>query len=178
MSTVLALSGKTNSGKSYAGKSFAAKYGWDYVSFGDYVRKVTNARSLPASREYWQEVGENLISTNLEGFCRDVLAQAPNWKPGKSLVIDGIRHVEVNNLLKELVAPSKYVLVIIEVNEQIRLERLHRAGIEQDDLIKRVESHSTEKQAKTILPQIADFIIDGNESLPRLLERLNNIASS
>lgn len=178
MSTVLALSGKINSGKSYAGKPFAEEYGLDYVSFGDYVRQVTEMRGLPADRECWQQVGEELVETNLEGFCLDVLAaQAPDWKPGKSLVIDGIRHVKVSDFLKNFVAPSRYVLTVFKVNEQIRIERLRREGIKQNDLIERIESHSTETQVETALPQIADFIIDGNQPLPELLERLRSIAS-
>lgn len=177
MNTVLALSGKINSGKSYAGKPFAEENGLDYVSFGDYVREITEMRGLPAGREILQQVGEELVKSNLEGFCLDVLAQAPDWKPGKSLVIDGIRHAEVSDFLKRYVAPSKYVLTLVEVDEQTRIERLHREGIKQNDLIERIESHSTESQIKTLLPQIADFIIDGNQPLPELLERLRSIAS-
>lgn len=177
MITVLALSGKINSGKSYAGKTFAEEYGLDYVSFGDYVRQITEMRGLPASRERWQQVGEELVKADLEGFCLDVLAQAPEWKPGKSLVIDGIRDVEVSEFLKKFVAPSKYVLTVVKVAEKVRIERLHREGIRQKDLIERIESHSTESQVKTILPQIADFIIDGNQPLPELLEKLRSIAS-
>lgn len=177
MSTVLALSGKIKAGKSTLGKPFADAVGWDYVSFGDYVRKVTRERGLPESREYWQEVGEELIRTNLEAFCRNVLAQAPNWKPGQPLVIDGIRHIEVNNLLKEVVAPSKYVLALLVVDEQTRKERLYQEGVKQTELIARIESHSTEEQVKTVLPQFADFRINGNEPLPNLIERLKIISS-
>jgi dephospho-CoA kinase len=177
MSTVLALSGKINSGKSYAGKPYAEEDGLDYVSFGDYVRQITELRGLPSSRENWQQIGEELVKTNLEDFCLKVLSQAPNWKPGKSLVIDGIRHVEVSNFLKKYVAPSKYVLTVIEVDEQTRVERLRREGIRQNDLIERIESHSTERQVETILPHIADFIIDGNEPLPELIERLRSIST-
>ncbi len=177
MSIVLALSAKIKTGKSFVGKPFAESVGWDYVSFGNYVRLVTEKRGLPANREIWQEIGEDLIRNNLEEFCRNVLAQAPNWKPGRPLVIDGVRHVEVSNLLKEIVAPSKYVLALLEVNEETRLERLHREEINEDDIIKRIESHSTEAQVKTVIPQFADFIIDANEPFPILIERLKAISS-
>lgn len=178
MSTVLALSAKIKTGKSFVGKPFAKSVGWDYVSFGNYVRLITEQRGLPANREVWQEVGEDLIRNNLEEFCRSVLAQAPNWKPGKPLLIDGVRHVEVSNLLKEIVAPSKYVLALLEVKEETRMERLHREEVKENDVIKRIESHSTEAQVKNVIPQIADFIIDGNQPLPELLKTLRSISSA
>ncbi len=177
MSIVLALSAKIKTGKSFVGKPFAEVVGWDYVSFGNYVRLITEQRGLPANREVWQEVGEDLIRGNLEGFCRGVLAQAPNWKPGKSLVIDGVRHVEVSRLLREIVAPSKYVLALLEVNEETRMDRLHQEEINEDDVIKRIESHSTEEQVNTVIPQIADYRVDGNEQLSVLIERLKAISS-
>lgn len=176
MSKVLALAGKINSGKSTIASIYAQFYNCPYVSFGEYVRYITKQRGLADIRENWQRVGEELVETDPELFCRAVLAQA-DWKPGQQLVIDGIRHAKINNLLKEIVAPSKYILTLIEVDEQIRKERLYKEGVAQNELIERIESHSTESQVKTILPQIADFIIDGNEPLPQLIERLRVISS-
>lgn len=178
MGTVLALSAPIKTGKSFVGKPFAKKSGWDYVSFGNYVRLITEQRGLPAQREVWQEVGEELIRHDLEAFCRGVLAQAPNWKPGKPLLIDGVRHVEVNNLLREIVAPSKYILAWLAVDEETRIERLIREEVDEIDAIQRIESHSTENQVKTVLPYIADYIIDGSVPLPELIEKLSLISSN
>jgi dephospho-CoA kinase len=177
MSTVLALAGKINSGKSTIGGIYAKVYNCPYVSFGEYVRYITRQRDLPDIRENWQKIGEELVETDANLFCRAVLAQA-DWKPGQPLVIDGIRHAKISNLLKEIVAPSRYILTLIEVDEHIRQERLHREGVDQSDLIERIESHSTESQVKTLIPQIADFIINGNEPLPQLIERLRIISSN
>lgn len=176
MSTVLALAGEINSGKSTIGNIYAQFFDCPYVSFGEYIRYITKQRGLPDIRENWQKVGEELVETDASVFCRAVLAQA-DWKPGQALVIDGIRHAQINELLKELVAPSRYVLALIKVDEQIRKERLYREGVEERALIERIESHSTESQVKTILPQIADYIIDGSEPLPELIERLRIISS-
>lgn len=175
MNTVLALAGKINSGKSTIGSFYSKFYDCPYVSFGEYVRYITRQRGLTDIRENWQKVGEELFETDANLFCRAVLAQA-DWKPGQALVIDGIRHAKISELLREIVAPARYILTVVEVDEQIRKERLHREGVAQNDLIERIESHSTESQVKTILPQIADFIIDGNEPLPELLERLRAIS--
>lgn len=176
MNTVLALAGKINSGKSTIGSLYSKFYDCPYVSFGEYVRYITKQRGLSEVRENWQKVGEELFETDANLFCRAVLAQA-DWKPGQALVVDGIRHSKISELLREIVAPARYILTVVKVDEQIRKERLHREGVDQNDLIERIESHSTESQVKTILPQIADFIIDGNEPLPELLERLRTISS-
>lgn len=179
MSTVIALAGKRNSGKSTIGRSFAKAVKWPYVSFGDYVRRITRTRGLPDKREIWQEVGEELIRTNMKGFCEAVLAEAldTGWRPGMSLVIDGVRHVEVSHLLRELVAPSKYVLTLIEVDEVTRRRRSDDEGIRPGASVKKIDSHSTERQTDIVLPNIADFIISGNEPLSSLIEKLRDISS-
>src|SRR5437764_382109 len=119
MSTVLAVSGKIASGKSTLASTFANEVGWPYVSFGDYVRQIARQRGLEDTREVLQEIGDELIRQNLEGFCRSVLAQA-DWKPGQPLVIDGVRHFEVDDLLRRMVGPSKYVLTYVSVDDQTR----------------------------------------------------------
>jgi dephospho-CoA kinase len=180
MSTVLALAGKIGSGKSTLAVSFAKSMGWTHVSFGDFVRSVTRERGLPETREVLQDIGDELISEDLGGFCRGVLEQA-NWMPGQPLVIDGIRHAEVNNRLRRLVAPQKYVLVYVSVDDQTRKERLRKRlrleGVNERELVERVEIHPTEEQVKNILPLIADYKLDGTEPIPVLINKLKVISS-
>jgi dephospho-CoA kinase len=177
MSTVLALAGKQNSGKSTIGLSVAQKMNWPYASFGDYVRCITQERALDDTRENWQLVGEELVRTNMKGFCEAVLSRASGWKRGDALVIDGVRHVEVNELLKELVAPSKYILTYIEVDEELRKSRLSAEGLGDEIEIEKIESHSTEKQVETILLPAADVIIRGDDGLAELIDKLASVSS-
>ena len=177
MSIVLGLSAKIKTGKSFIGTSFAESVGWNYVSFGDYVRLITEQRGLPAKREVWQRVGEEMIKQGLKTFCRGVISQIPNWRSGDPLVVDGVRHIEISNVLREIVAPSKYILVSIIVDEKTRLERVFQEEEKDIKSIERIEAHSTEIQVKNSIPQIADYIIDGNKSLPEIIKELKLISS-
>lgn len=176
MSTVLALAGKIASGKSTLAVNFAEAMGWPHVSFGDFVRSVARERNLPETREVLQEIGDKFIREELESFCRSVLAQA-DWKPGQPLVIEGVRHAEVSILLRQLVAPSKYFLVLVSVDDQTRKERLRAEGIDDRDLVERVEAHPTEEQIKTVLPHIADYNLKGTDPIPVLINQLKAISS-
>ena len=159
-SIVIGFAGKIASGKSTLSERFAEEMGWPYVSFGDYVRTVARQRGEDDSqREILQQIGASLVEQDCEGFCRAVLQQA-QWQSGEPLVIDGIRHIEVKQVLENLVAPSKFVLIYISVDEQIRRQRLHHEGIDDPERIERIESASTEIQAKAELPKAADFTLD------------------
>jgi dephospho-CoA kinase len=176
MSTVLALAGKIASGKSTLAVNFAEAVGWPHVSFGDFVRGVARERGLQETRDVLQEIGDKFIREDLEGFCKSVLAQA-DWKAGQPLVIEGVRHEDVSNLLRRLVAPSKYFLVLVSVDDQTRKERLLQEGIDDCDLIERVETHPTEEQVKTVLPHIADYKLNGTDPIPVLINILKAISS-
>ncbi len=176
MSTVLALAGKIASGKSRLAVDFAEAVGWPHVSFGDYVRGVAREHGLQETRDVLQEIGDKFIKENLEGFCKSVLAQA-DWRPGQPLVIEGVRHVEVSNLLRRLVAPSKYFLVLVSVDDQTRKARLRQEGIDDRDVVERVETHPTEEQIKTVLPHIADYKLKGTDPIHFLINQLKAISS-
>jgi dephospho-CoA kinase len=175
MSTVLALAGKIASGKSTLASKFANDVGWSYVSFGNYVRSVARESGLEETRENLQNVGDRLIKEDLEGFCQRVLAQA-NWRPGQPLVIDGVRHAEVHYLLRRMVAPSKYVLTYLRVNDQVRKDRLRQEGIDDSELVER-ETHPTEEQVNAVLPRLANHILDGAEPISSLIEKLKAITA-
>jgi dephospho-CoA kinase len=176
MSTVLALAGKIASGKSTLALNFAEAVGWPHVSFGDYVRGVARQQGRQETRDVLQEIGDKFIREDLEGFCRSVLAQA-DWKAGQPLVIEGVRHAEVSNLLRRLVAPSKYFLVLVSVDDQTRKARLRQEGIDDRDVVERVEAHPTEEQIKTVLPHIADYNLKGTDPIPVLINKLKAISS-
>lgn len=175
MSTVIAISGRIASGKSTLANAFASEVGWPYVSFGDYVRSIAKQRGLEETREVLQVLGDEQINTNLERFCRSVLAQV-DWKPGQSLVIDGVRHAEVDILLRRLVAPSKYVLTYFKIDDRTRKERLREEGIDDQELI-HVETHPTEEQVTRVLPHIADYVFEGTNPIPVILDWLKAISA-
>jgi dephospho-CoA kinase len=157
---VLAFAGRIASGKSTLSTSVAQVLGWPRVSFGDYVRQVARHRGLEESRTVLQELGAALIAQGWEAFCRTVLGQVA-WEPGQPLIIDGIRHAEALMVLRQLVTPSELRLVFITVNEPTRTARLRQRESPDGETLQRIEEHTTEAQVGTVLPDIADFLVDG-----------------
>jgi dephospho-CoA kinase len=168
--TVLAFSGGIQSGKSTVSTGVAKALGSARVSFGNYVRTITQLRGLEDCRENWQAVGESLIQEDLNQFCAAVLAQAP-WEPGGPLVVDGVRHVEVAQALKALVSPSGLRLIYIDADEKSRERRL-REGCPDDKPLAELEHHSTEVQVKTELRRLADLVVDGTRSPEELIREI------
>jgi len=83
------------------------------------------------------------------------------WEPGQPLIIDGIRHAEALTVLRQLVTPSELRLVFITVNEPTRTARLRQRESPDGETLQRIEEHTTEAQVGTVLPGIADFLVDG-----------------
>lgn len=169
-STVLAFSGGIRSGKSTVSTAVAESLGCQRVSFGNYVRMITRLRGLEDCRENWQGVGESLIHEDLNDFCSAVLAQAP-WEPGGSLVIDGVRHVEVAQALKLLVSPSELRLIYIDADDESRERRLRESSPSEKPLAQ-LEKHSTEVQVKTRLRGLADLVVDGTRPAEELIREI------
>ena len=123
---------------------------------------LANSRGLGTERETLQQLGEGLVDSDLEHFCREVLSSA-NWHPGQGIVLDGIRHAETLEMLGRIAAPLRVILIHMDVPEPIRAERLKTRGVPEDDA-RRQEEHSTERQVVAKLPDIADLRIDGTHS--------------
>jgi hypothetical protein len=97
------------------------------------------------------------------------------------LVVDGIRHKQVEEILEGLVKPSVLLTVFLDVDDRLRFTR-----VPTDDLfvvngeaetfkqseIKRVDAHSTEAQVKRLLPSTADLVVEGSESTETLTSKL------
>ncbi len=161
---VIAFSGSIASGKSTLSQETAKTLQWKRASFGDYVRSVAQSRGLANSREVLQAIGADLLQRDMEDFCRAVLAQA-DWQLGQPIVIDGIRHIEVLDNLKRVVAPMQLFLVFITVDEATRTNRLLERETVNLEKYKHLEQDSTEQQVKTHLAEISDLVVNSASSL-------------
>jgi len=174
---IVTFSGPIGSGKSSLSQAVATRLGFSRVSFGDYVRLMGERRGVPQTRESLQKVGVSLIEAGWEEFCKSVLSQAC-WKVGQSLVVDGVRHVEAFESIQRITSPSLVVLVFVRLSESKRMFRLEQTGIPNAPLSK-WDSHPTEIQVATALPEMADLSIDGSvpikegvDKVERLVRRL------
>ena len=172
---VVGIIGKMRSGKSSLSQSLSQNLNWPHVSFGDEVRRIATQRSLEPSREVLQDIGQDLVTNRAQEFCEAVLAQA-EWQPGKSLIIDGIRHLKVVEILRELVRPSDLRLVYLKTADRIREGRL--AGEIQDGQdLDSIEHHSTEVEVGTVLPNAADLVVDSASPLNELITEIRSCLS-
>jgi len=95
-----------------------------------------------------------------------------NWEPGQPLVIDGIRHAEAVDALRQLATPFELVLVFITVNDPVREARLRQRGVTDREQLRRAEEHPIEVQVGTVLPEMADLTMDGARPVEDLLQEM------
>ena len=162
MAIALAIAGKIGSGKTTVTKSLAKTLGWPRASFGDYVRAVASTRGVPQTRAHLQDLGTLLLRDDPREFCRAVLSNA-GWETGQSLVIDGLRHAETIEIIRELVSPAVLRIVLISVSDETRLRRLAERGEGEAATIGTVEAHSSEQQVSSVLASFADLTLIGDE---------------
>ncbi len=167
---VVGFSGKIGSGKSEVSSALASRLAWPRASFGDYLRSVARSQGLPESREVLQRLGESFVAGDIRQFCRNVISEA-GWTPGHGLIVDGIRHAAAAATLREIVAPQQFLLVLVEVPDPIREDRLLQNGAERESL-RKLELHSTELQISSDLPHMADLKIDGTQEPLNLVNEI------
>jgi len=155
---LLCFSGPIEGGKTKLSMRLASKLGLPWVGFGHFLRKVARQLSYPITRESLQNLGQSLVQKDIRQFCVDVL-QEVNWKPGMSIVIDGIRHAEVLKTLRDLSAPSRVYLIYLQVGQETQLDRLKKDDLPAEKPLIELEQHSTEVQVLATLPYDADLVI-------------------
>lgn len=179
-SVAVAFAGRMGAGKSSVSSALASDMKWRRASFGDFVRSVAEKRGLEPSRQILQEIGAELESNDAALFCREVLSFA-GWSVGESVVIDGIRHVRILETLGKLIAPMPLLFIYLEAEEESRRSRLFQRDQVDAASLSAVESHSTERDVISRLPELADLRLsnqDGSEQelLQRIQDRIRAIA--
>ena len=159
MGLVVSFSGQIGSGKSSISSALAKTLGWPRVSFGDYLRAEVKRRGgNPNSRHMLQKLGQVLVDTHPESFSQSVLDMA-DFMPGGDLILDGIRHVEVQTIISRLVVPSEAKLIHLSADVSTRLERVAARPDGQSDFT-RTDRHQVEEELRNRLPTFADAVVD------------------
>lgn len=166
MSLVLGIAGHAKSGKTTLARAIGDQTGWPVASFGEEVLAIAHERGLPlgdvvTQRTTLMRLGERLVATDLEAFCARVLAQG-RWSPGRSLVVEGIRHVVVVHMLERLAAPTPFRLVLVETPGAMREQRLREAGVGGPLTRATMDAHSTEREVTTDLAAFAHAVVPGD----------------
>jgi dephospho-CoA kinase len=172
MNFIIAFSGKIGSGKSTLSKNIANELDLSYISFGDYVRHIASLRALDYSRITLQSLGENLIKEQgWMNFCINVLRHG-GWRTSKPVVLDGIRHTEALECVKQIVFPLEVILVYIQLESSERARRIKERDKTNDLTLNKFDTHSTETQVNSLLMKAANILIDGNMPLERLKDKV------
>jgi cytidylate kinase len=153
---MILIAGSVRSGKSTLAKRIVERFGGMRVGFGDAVRQATSALGLPANRESWQQVGEEWVARDPMGLCDAALASAAGQA---RVVVDGVRHHHVYDLLRMRAGGRPVVLIFVDADMRIRRNRLADDGIRGAD-IDRILVHATEKDLPR-LREAADIVADG-----------------
>ncbi len=155
---IVAFTGRIGAGKSSVSAAFAEEFGLRLASFGGFVRKIATDLGMDHSRESLQAVGEELEAKDAALFCRAVLGDA-GWNAGEPVVVEGIRHVRILDILKSLVAPQRVFLVYLQAPDELRRRRLQGRGAQEAQYLERAETHSTERDVIAELPQLANLVL-------------------
>src|SRR5579859_1042107 len=157
---VVAFAGKIGSGKTTLTTALAEFLKWPRASFGDYVRTAVRERGLPQTRYNLQRVGTELLHNDIGKFCKSVLLSS-GWNGNQSLIIDGLRHTETIDVIREIVLPATLKIVFISISDNTRLQRLKNRGEGNADAIEDADRHSSEQQVASVLRGCADLLVDG-----------------
>lgn len=142
---VVALAGAPASGKTTVAQTVAQAIGAARVGFGDLVRAEVRARGLSESRTEWQEVGSRMLTAlGTDGFVAATLRASGLTVDDVPVVWDGVRHVEIADMLRDLYAPTPVVLAVLRPPEHERRGRVLREAGSVDQL-QRWERHDTEQ---------------------------------
>jgi dephospho-CoA kinase len=170
-SRILAFAGPIESGKSTISTVVAEQLNAPLVRFDDYLKKRAAETGRPAIREALQELADEMVRQDVRGFCSEVLKQRP-WQAGVPLVIDGLRHVEVVDALRELLAPAVEHLFYIHVDCLTQAKRFRQDTLSHEKSLEELERHPTEIQVRTVLLDRADLVLDGAHPVEELVGQI------
>jgi dephospho-CoA kinase len=167
---VFGISGRIASGKSTIANALAERFDCPVASFGSYVRSIAREGGIdPEDRQALQELGESLItSLGWEDFCRRTIATV-GYSEG-SIVVDGVRHFGAAEALRLIVAPATFLLVAIEVDEDVRRRRIERRGIAQR-AGGEADQHRSESEVFRLM-ESADVVVAPTKSIDEAVEKI------
>lgn len=166
---IIGISGGIASGKTAFIQALSAKIGAATTGFGDYVREQAAGRKLDvASRDVLQQLGEQLKrDLGDEEFVRRVLARADH---SAHIIVDGIRHVEIADVIQCVVAPRRFALLFLDVDDETRRERAESRASDDAARLDQLAAHSTERQVHDgHLRARADLVINATAPIPTMV---------
>lgn len=153
---VIGFAGYKGSGKTTVASAVAQHTEGLVASFGAYVRTKAPQDAAPIALA---DLGAQLLaSIGPEHFVRETIA-ATAWDGSRTLIIEGIRHVSVLDILLRYFPQLR--LVFIDAPNALRSQRLHdRDGLDESAIAK-LHAHSTESGVEALRGR-ADLVLDAS----------------
>lgn len=168
MAIVVCFSGKIGSGKSSVISELSNALGWKQVGFGQYVRQeIARLGGDPSSREALQDFGQRCVEADPEAFCRSLLKSADHG-PGENLLVDGVRHVKIFDVLQAVLSPADVRLVHLSLTEEV--QRIRVNGRNESADLDRARGHVVEAELNSSLPQRADLIVNSDATFEQVIQ--------
>lgn len=161
MSPNLLFSGPIGSGKTSISKQVASSLGYGWNGFGATVKRIAMERSIPIEREKLQALGEHLITSDPNELCRRVMQEAGS-EAARPVIIDGLRHAHIRNILERLSSPRGVVCIYVHVDDVTRFDRIAERDGSTPEKIRALDLHSTEVEVGGAIRDLADFVADNN----------------
>jgi dephospho-CoA kinase len=159
---LICIAGSIASGKTtLADALHAALPGSERLAFGDVVRRRARKYRLEPTRQELQETGLRLIREGWPAFVDELLSELEG-EP-HALIVEGVRHREAVEALRERLPTRQLLLVYVAVPESQRRDRLaHRAEHEQ------ALEHGVERDVES-LRAIADLVVETHQPTEELV---------
>jgi len=120
----IGVAGPIRGGKSTVAKKIAQSGLYRRLSFGEMIYGRAVKAGLEPTRLVLQQLGSRMVrEMGYVGITEMLLEKAP---PGCDLVIDGIRHIEVNEYLRRK-SICGYSLVYVDAPFMVRFDRARKA---------------------------------------------------
>lgn len=160
------LTGHTGSGKTSATDYLVRQYGFDSVRYSRVLQDWLGVQSDSKTR--LQQVGWQIMTSGRQSELNAQLIS--QLKPGRSTVIDGLRHAVDFECLSWTLG-SAFALIFIETEKTLRLQRtLARFGSK--DRFHESEQEPVESFIEDLLP-CSSAVIVNNSSLDHLHSELD-----
>lgn len=175
--TLIALCGRIASGKTTIANKISKETHIPTGSFGNYIREYCISRNLSTERENLQNIGENFVSTDAIGFLNDVIIHYRN--ESNSLILDGIRHKNIFNLLNQ--KKLNLVTIYVDCNKEVRYKRFCKQNQLTEDSnslnqFNKANNHSVEREIEELKP-LCSIVVDSVDYQHKILmQRIKDLS--
>lgn len=163
---IIGLSGQLGSGKSTLARSLADALSGETAAFGDYVRDLAKQNGASVERPSLQQIGETAVRHDPSAFVHAFLKWS-NPQLESPFVIDGVRHVDVDTVLRSWATckGADYLAILVVASDELRADRRTYGEL---NTLAALDSHPVERESATKLPDIADIKVGNDQDVGEL----------